>query len=91
VVRDCHASDLQCAAALGVPFGDLVRTVGLLRQPVCSGGWLVIDDGFLAHSSTTERPGYAYDRSHEATLRALTARGDDLAQEVIVPREELEA
>jgi|GEM_PF-6892374 len=50
-----------------------------------------IDDGFLAEPKKIESPGYEHYATHEETLRQLTAHGDALLREVIIPVEDMKA
>ena len=52
---------------------------------------MLIDDGFLSTDEKVERPGYEHYASHEETLRQLTACGDNLLHETIIPVEEIKA
>ena len=73
--------------SVGPVLGDYEQTIAGLRTLVRTGGYVVIEDGFLAdgvaHLPLTE--GYA---GHSETLRRLTACGDVVAQEFICPTEQ---
>ena len=67
--------------------GNYEQTVAGLRRLVRAGGYIVIEDGFLA-DGVARLPlaeGYA---GHSETLRQLTACGDMVAQEVICSTEQ---
>lgn len=81
--------DVVVYAALGGILGTVDQFVGLLRWSVRPGGYLVIDDGFLAGGEGIREPGCESYVSHEETLALLTAHGDELVREVIVPVEDL--
>lgn len=67
--------DVVIYASDGGVLGDFERCVGKLRRSVHPGGYILIDDGFLAGSSKIERPGYEHYAPHAETLRKLTAYG----------------
>jgi len=73
--------------SVGPVSGDYVQTVAGLRRLVRAGGYIVIEDGFLAagvaHLPRAE--GYA---GHLETLRQLTACGDVVAREVVCSAEQ---
>lgn len=91
VLREDSRYDIVVLAGVGGVLGDFAQTVGRLREALLPGGYLVVDDGFLARSSRSAKPGYEHYRSHEETIRQLTAHGDTLRQEVRIPIEELKA
>ncbi|NNG17379.1 MAG: methyltransferase domain-containing protein [Gemmatimonadales bacterium] len=76
--------DVVIYAALGGILGTVDQCVGLLRHSVRSGGYLVIDDGFLAGTERIPEPGYETYVPHDETLTLLTAHGDEILREVIV-------
>jgi SAM-dependent methyltransferase len=79
--------DVALLLSVGPVLGDYEQTIAGLRRLVRAGGYIVIEDGFLAdgvaHLPLAE--GYA---GHSETLRRLTACGDVVAQEVICPMEQ---
>jgi len=79
--------DVALLLSVGPVLGDYEQTMAGLRRLVRAGGYIVIEDGFLAdgvaHVPLAE--GYA---GHSETLRRLTACGDVVAQEVICPTEQ---
>jgi len=79
--------DVVLLLSVGPVLGDYERTIAGLRRRVRVGGYLVIEDGFLAdgaaHLPLAE--GYA---GHSETLRRLTACGDVVAREFICPMEQ---
>jgi len=83
--------DVVIYAAVGNVLGDFRRCVEQLRQTVRAGGYMVIDDGFLAEDRKLERQGYEHYVVHEQTLEQLTAHGDNLIREVITPSREMKA
>ena len=79
--------DVALLLSVGPVLGDYEQTIAGIRRLVRAGGYIVIEDGFLAdpvaHLPLAE--GYA---GHSETLRRLTACGDVVAQEVICPTEQ---
>ncbi len=80
-----HDFDVVIYAALGGILGTVDQCVGLLRQPVRPGGYMVIDDGFLAGTEGIRQPGYESYVPHDETLTLLTAHGDEVLREVVIP------
>lgn len=91
VIDEGRTYDIVIFASVGTVLGDLARTVGQLRRACRPGGYMVIDDLFLARSARLDRPGYQYYRSHDETIRQLTSHGDALMREKIIPISELKA
>lgn len=79
--------DVVLLVSVGPVLGDYDQTMAGLRRLVRPGGYIVIEDGFLAdgvaHSPSAED--YV---GHAETLRQLTACGDVVAKEVICPTEQ---
>lgn len=79
--------DVALLLSVGPVLGDYEQTIAALRRLVRVGGYIVIEDGFLAeelaHQPLAE--GYA---GHSETVRQLTACGDVVALEVICPTEQ---
>jgi SAM-dependent methyltransferase len=79
--------DVALLLSVGPVLGDYEQTIAGLRSLVRAGGYMVIEDGFLAdgvaHLPLAE--GYA---GHSETLRQLTACRDVVVQEVISPTEQ---
>lgn len=83
--------DAVVLAGLGAGlFGGFAGCVEALRACVRDDGWMVVDDGFLAHPGAAREPGYEYYRGRRETLYELTAHGDRLAGEVVIEAAELE-
>lgn len=80
--------DIAMMLALGAAIGTQDDIVGLLRCCVRPGGYLVIDDSFLAPGVTGPLPGYESYSNREETLRRLTTHGDWLVQEYLFPQEQ---
>ncbi len=83
--------DVVVIAAVGHALGDTVEIVGALRQTVRPGGYMVLDDGYLSRKERVDYPGYEHCRDRETTLRELTAHGDRLVKEVVIPFTDLMA
>ena len=77
-----HDFDLVILASLGGIFGSIRDTVAQLRRQVRSGGYMIIDDGYLKNKKKLNRKGYAHVRSHAETLKKLTCFGDRLIREI---------
>ena len=77
-----HDFDLVILASLGGIFGSIRDTVAQLRRQVKSGGYMIIDDGYLKNKKKLNRKGYAHVRSHAETLKALNCFGDRLIREI---------
>jgi ubiquinone/menaquinone biosynthesis C-methylase UbiE len=82
--------DVALLLSVGAVLETYERTMEGLRRLVRPGGFIVVEDGFLAggvdHAPSAE--GYG---GHSETLRQLTAWGDVLVQEVTCPAEHARA
>ena len=91
-IRNLLGQEEQYDAALllsvGPVLGDYEQTLAGLRSLVRAGGYIVIEDGFLADGATNPplAEGYA---GHSEILRQLTACRDVLAREIICPTEQV--
>jgi cyclopropane fatty-acyl-phospholipid synthase-like methyltransferase len=91
-VQKARDYDVVIFAAPGPVFGNLKQTVGQLRQTVRQGGYILINEGFAREDKKIDIAGYDYVQgydsivTHEKSLQQLTAYGDKLLQEVIVPK-----
>ena len=83
--------DVVIYAAVGHVLGDFRRCVEQLRQAVRAGGYMVIDEGFLAEGTKLEQQGDEYCAAHEEALEQLTTHGDSLIREVLIPSGEIKA
>jgi len=83
--------DVVIYASVGRVLGKLDECVAKLRQCVHAGGYMLIDDVFLAESGRIESRWYEHCANHDETLRQLTAHGDALLREVIIPTEDEKA
>ena len=93
-IRHLLGQERQCDVALllsvGPVLGTYAQTIAGLRSLVRPGGYIVIEDGFLAdgvaHPPLAD--GYA---GHSETLGQLTACRDVLVQEIVCPAEQARA
>jgi len=83
--------DVAVYASVGGVLGSLSQCIQRLRQSVRSGGYIVLDDGYLAGPERPARNGWGHYVSYEETLEQLSAHGDDLLQEVRIPAEDMRA
>ncbi|MBN2029989.1 class I SAM-dependent methyltransferase [bacterium] len=81
-VSDEHDFDLVILASLGGILGSIRNTVGTLRTQVRSGGYMMIDDGYLRNAPALSRKGYSHYRNHEESIQELTVFNDLLVREV---------
>ena len=65
--------------------------IGRIRGAVRAGGYMVIDDGFLAKSARLAEPGYEHYVDHAEARRQLVSHGDNLVREVVIPGEDVAA
>ncbi len=82
--------DVVLLLSVGPVSGDHEQTVADLRTLVRAGGYIVIDDGFLA-DGVAHLPGAEGYAGRSETLRRLTTCGDVLAREVVCSPEETRA
>lgn len=79
--------DLVIYASLGNILGDYQEIVKNLRKLIPTGGYMLIDDGFLKDVSKIDRVGYEHYFQHDKVVEQLTSFGDKIIQELIVPDE----
>ncbi len=91
VVREGGDYDAVLLISVGPVFGDHGATVKALRGCVRPGGFLLLDDMYLAPGAGGQVPEYAAYAEHEETLRRLTAHGDRLVAERAWSPEQLAA
>jgi len=80
-VTDRHDFNIVILASLGGIFGSNKQTIEKLRRQVCSGGYLIIDDGYLKKKDSSNRKGYHHYRNYEETVKEFTSFNDDLISE----------
>lgn len=79
--------DVALLLSVGPVLGNYEQTIAGLRRLVRAGGYIVIEDGFLADGAAqVPLPGGYV--GHLEILRRLTACGDVVAREVISPTEQ---
>ena len=83
--------DVVIYASIGGVLGKFDECVAKLRRCVNPGGYMLIDNVFLADPDKVESPWYEHCATHQETLRQLTAHGDALLREVIIPVEDVKA
>lgn len=81
-VLDEHDFDVVILASLGGIFGSNRNTIKKLRAQVRSGGYMVIDDGYLKKREFLSRKGYGHYRNYEKTVEELTMFNDRLLTEI---------
>ena len=81
-VSVAHGFDLVILASLGGIFGSFKNTIATLRTQIRSGGYILIDDGYLRKAGSLKRKGYEHYKNHEDTIKELTAFGDVLLHEI---------
>ncbi len=93
-VAESRDYDLVCLLALGDVFGRADETVAALRTCVKPGGYILIDDAFLAAEAAAPDDLFQC-FGHGATLELLGASGDEIVAEVAIDgpdaREEYDA
>jgi SAM-dependent methyltransferase len=77
-----HSFDMVILASLGGVFGSFKDTISILRKQVRTGGYMLIDDGYLLTTDLLKRNGYEHYRNHETTINELTASDDLLLKEI---------
>lgn len=77
-----HQFDVVILASLGGIFGSFKNTIAKLRTQVRSGGYMIIDDGYLKTAKNLNRKGYQHYKNHEETIKELTAFDDRLVKEI---------
>lgn len=77
-----HNFDMVILASLGGVLGSFKDTVSQLRNQVRSGGYMLIDDGYLRNTKLLRREGYEHYKDHETTVSELTAFNDLLLKEI---------
>ena len=86
-VRSCKDFDIVIYASLGGILGSFDGIIEKLRATVKSGGYILVDDGFLKGNYRVKRPGYGHYAPYDQTLAQLTIHGDRLVQERILSDE----
>ena len=87
--RTTRDYDMVVLVWTGDVLGGLDRSVGKLRNLVHPGGYMVIGEGYLRDGIHAQHPYLRRFSCHEAVLRKLTAHGDTLVGEIVVPEDEI--
>ena len=82
-VKQAQGYDVVIYASVGNVLGSHLERVGKLRKCIRSGGYMLIDDGYLKG-----KEGYSGYLSHDETLAQLLYYGDKLLREVEYSDEE---
>jgi cyclopropane fatty-acyl-phospholipid synthase-like methyltransferase len=80
-VSTAHRFDTVILASIGGVFGTFKQTVGVLRDQVRTGGYMLIDDGYLKDGLRLDRKGYEHYGNHTETIDQLTAFHDGIIAE----------
>jgi len=88
-VTEARDFDVVIYASVGVVLGRFDECVAKLRRCVHPSGYMLIDDGFLTNPEKVESPWYEHCATYQESLRRLTAHGDALLREVLVPAEDV--
>lgn len=89
IVPKARDYDVVIFAAVGPIGGNLKQCIGQLRRTIHQGGYILIDDGYAIESKQIDFQGYDYVATRAESIRQLTAHGDRLVQEVLVPKDEV--
>jgi cyclopropane fatty-acyl-phospholipid synthase-like methyltransferase len=77
-----HGFDLVILASLGGVIGSFTDTIAALRCQVRSGGYMLVDDGYLREDGFLKRKGYEHYKSHKDTIKELTFFNDFVLKEI---------
>lgn len=81
-VSNDHNYDLVILAALGGIFGSFKNAIAKMRTQIHSGGFMIIDDGYLKKGNHLNRKGYGHYKNYDDTVRELTFFGDRIINQV---------
>jgi SAM-dependent methyltransferase len=81
-VRDKHFFDFVVLASLGGVFGSNANTVSAMRTQISSGGYIIIDDGYLKDKELLSRKGYGHYQNYNDTVQSLTKFNDQIVAEI---------
>lgn len=76
-------ADVAVYAALGDVLGSWEETVGIIRQYVKPGGFLLISDAFIKDGGSSSYPGFENYANRDETISRLTVHGDILRYELL--------
>ena len=86
---ELEPADVVIYAALGDVLGSLDRTVGIIRQFVKPGGYMVVNDDFSREDASANFKGFGTLVPHAETLKRLQSHGDAIIREVLETQESL--
>lgn len=81
-IKSPHNFSIVILASLGGILGTYNETISKIRTQVKSGGYIVIDDGYLKEGIKLERKGYEHYRTHHKAIMELSAFGDKIINEI---------
>jgi 2-polyprenyl-3-methyl-5-hydroxy-6-metoxy-1,4-benzoquinol methylase len=81
--------DLAVLAAIGRLLGNVRETQRQLRRAVRPGGYIIVDDGYLAPGRTVNHENYEGYLPHADTISAMQSFGDTVLKEVSFPHEDM--
>ncbi|MBI5021316.1 MAG: class I SAM-dependent methyltransferase [Ignavibacteriales bacterium] len=81
-VSNDHDYDLVILAALGGIFGSFKNTIAKLRTQIHTGGFIIIDDGYLKKDNHLDRKGYGHYKNYDNTIQELTYFGDRIINQI---------
>ena len=81
-VSNDHDYDLVILAALGGILGSFQNTIAKMRTQVHSGGFMIIDDGYLKKHNHLDRKGYGHYKNYDDTVQELTFFGDQIINQI---------
>jgi cyclopropane fatty-acyl-phospholipid synthase-like methyltransferase len=80
-VKNKRDFDVVILASVGFIFGDVRATIREIRKTIKTGGYIVIDDGFLRKTTHFDYPGYSNYQTYEKTIKELQFFGDKIIKE----------
>ena len=83
-VFDYSGLDMVCFVGIGPILGDLEQTLATLRRCVRPGGYLVLDEAYLAVPKTDLGSEYEHCFDREITLTRLESQGDRVCAEALL-------
>ncbi|MFY0563185.1 SAM-dependent methyltransferase [Archangium lansingense] len=91
-VQELIGMDVVMLLAVGPVLGNAAETVGALRRCVRPGGYILINDGYVAEGVAVDSSPDLKDYAHlEETRRRLQSHGDRLVRELLPSTEETDA
>jgi ubiquinone/menaquinone biosynthesis C-methylase UbiE len=81
-VREKREFDLVIYASLGGVLGNFAEIIKRTRNCVKTGGYILIDDGYLKGKEKVDRAGYQHYVTHSETIKQLTTKCDKIVLEL---------